>query len=74
MDEPKKEEDPVKKEKKAEEAEGKKSVFAMLCGCLGGSKPTKDIDTKKAPGNAKAVDAEKEEVEEVATPEKVEEA
>ena len=39
----------------------KKSMFAMMCGCLGGSKPPADKDAKEAPKEA-TPEAEKEEV------------
>ena len=37
----------------------KKSLFAKLCGCMGGSTSAADTDTKDAPGEKKEADTEK---------------
>ena len=59
-------EQPVKEESKAAETPvaEKKSFFAKMCGCFGGSAPAADTDTKSAPDKkvADSEDVEKEEV------------
>ena len=61
-EEPTKEESPAADAKDADAPEEKKSFFASLCGCMGGSSPPADTDAKDKP-----VDDEKEEVEETPT-------
>jgi hypothetical protein len=64
-------EDSVKKEAKAVE---KKSFFAMMCGCLGGSgaPPAADADGKEPTKKDEPEDVEKEEVAEELVAEKAE--
>ena len=71
QEEPAKEED--KKEDPAKEDDAapteKKSIFAMICGCMGGSAPPTDTDpAEKEVNKVDTVDAEKEEVAEEAAP------
>mmetsp|Transcript_96460 Transcript_96460/g.144348 ORF Transcript_96460/g.144348 Transcript_96460/m.144348 type:complete len:101 (-) Transcript_96460:195-497(-) len=61
-DEPK---EATPEEDKPEATAEKKSIFAMMCGCLGGSAPAPDTDTKEPPSK-EAVDDEKEETDEKA--------
>jgi hypothetical protein len=61
-------EEPAPKEpevtKEPEATAEKKSIFTLMCGCLGGSAPAPDTDTKEAPVKAAGDDDEKEETEE----------